>query len=349
MSHFDSTIRVGYYDAFSVEGIDHTYAILAHGDDTYAFPCFGDFATATSGPGARGNANIKYPVDMWTPYAIGSQNVGSTRGANLYVALGMAQFSLNPAYNWKVADWPEGSQIGGTACWAGIVYGVSGVCQQACNRVLWSTSTQEFEFTPVNWPPSFSGTYWVYGYWGATTQLAADILASSLVQRASQQGTLGRAAFTAPAADPDFLRENARLLRESLRQPVSQPERQLEIEHLLQASLAQGLTEANARPAALTDAAPGRSLGGITERDAAFRAVKTELDTQLLREEISHDEYAARLNGAFQHLVTELQDALPAPTFARLFPEHAAGRAVALINREQMPESYLAHQELAQL
>ncbi|WP_151088602.1 hypothetical protein [Hymenobacter baengnokdamensis] len=345
MAYFDSTLTVGYYDAFGVDHIDHTYALVAHGSDTYAFPCYGDFATSTSGPGARGNVNVKYPVDMWTPYMIGSQNVGSHRPASLFVALGMAQFRFDPAYNWRVQDWPEGSQIGGVACWGGIVYGVSGVCQQVCNRVLWSTVDNRFNETPVNWPPTFSATYWVYGYYGKTTEEIAARVAFDLVKLAPfmpiPQTIEGNSGFANRAAQPgaeaqllDIQARHAAALRESLRQPMAAPERQLEIQHLIEVSQAQ------AEPTAFARAAPAYNPQAVLARDTAFRVRKTELDILLLRGEVSRDEYATQVNQAFQHLLAELQDIMPPVVFDRLFPEYTAARPVVLVNREQMPESY---------
>src|SRR5579875_743053 len=151
MPYFDSTIRAGYYDAFQITGLDHTYLILDCNGEEWAFPCFGSIARSE---GDFGNRAVKYPADLWTPYTFGSRNLGSALPANLHVALGIAQFRPDPAYNYRISEWEAywRTSSGGVGCWAGIVYGVAGVCQQACNRILWCTQVSDFDQSAVNWP-----------------------------------------------------------------------------------------------------------------------------------------------------------------------------------------------------
>jgi hypothetical protein len=358
MNYFDSVIRAGYYDAFKLRGIDHTYAILDHNGELWAFPCFGSVALRE---GHFGNTSVRYPADLWTPYMIGSRNLGTTLAANLHVALGMAQFRPNPTYNFRLSEWEaywNSGAIDGAASWAGIVYGVSGVCQQACNRVLWSTRMDGFTESAVNWPPSFSSTYWVYGYFGKTSELIALALASGLAAEARSRPmstmlmSLGDMIAT-PAAHPithsltqasgelstgvgmdrDTRIAVGQAVRQSLDKKDSTAERRGEVVEMeVQAPSGEQVVES----AAL--------VSGILGPDMKFTTVKQELDKQLLRGEIRHEEYAAQVNAAFSRMITEFRNVLPASTFEALFPE---GDTVNLIVPGLMPASYEVFQETA--
>lgn len=355
MSYFDSVIRAGYYDAFKLRGIDHTYAILDHNGEQWAFPCFGSIALTE---GHLGNTSVRYPADLWTPYMIGSRNVGSALPANLHVALGMAQFRVNPTYNFRLSEWEaywNSGAIDGAACWAGIVYGVSGVCQQACNRVLWSTRTNGFTESAVNWPPSFSQTYWVYGYFGKTSEMIAIALASQLAAEAQSRTmpmmlmNLGDM-ITPEALAPGAASEPAELsagigmdkktriavghaVRQLLDKKDTVAERRHEVvEMVAQAPAGEQVTESSVL------------VSGVLGPDLKFAAIKQELDRQLLRDEVSHDEYAAQVNAAFSRMVGELRNVLPAITFEAIFPE---GTKTNLIVPSLMPASYEVFQETA--
>lgn len=359
MNYFDSTIRVGYYHAFGLQFADHTYALIDHRNVTWAFPCFGGVAERV---GERGYKEVRYPVDMWTPYAVGSRNVGHTLPANLYVALGMAQFSANPSYNFRKAEWDaywDSGKIDGLASWAGLVYGVSGVCQQACNRILWSTQKGQFSECPVNWPPSFSQSYWVYGYWGKTTELLAMALANLLVAQAHSQtlmtantpfadmamgDMLAEVSAPPPVTVPDNLTPAALSARagqeigDALRKTPDKAERGAEIRELVTAA-----------PGGEKVVGSAVTSSGVMEIDARFQATKIELDTQLLRGEIASTEYAHQVNAAFGAMAVALRDAMPPETYAKLFPESATGVGFRLIDPALMPANYDRFQETAKV
>jgi hypothetical protein len=357
MTYFDSTITCGYYDAFQVQNIDHTYALIDHQGELYAFPCYGQVARHE---GEFGIKNVKYPVDLWTPYMLGSQNVGSSLPANLFVALGMAQFTRTPAYNHRLSDWIEywKKMPDGAACWGGIVYGVSGVCQQVCNRVLWSTREKDFTYCPVNWPPSFSASYWVYGYYGKITEPVAELLARQLVEiartasappilqmdriaamsvvvppRLPDVASPPVAASTGVSLDPELRTALGKELRKELGGGVKKEERRGDVEQLL--SRAPG-------GAAVTGSS--LTLSGVLHPDEKFAALKSELDKQLLRGEIRHQEYADQVNQGFARMLEEFRNVLPAETFASLFPDSSAHN---IVQRDQMPVSYEVFQKAA--
>ena len=353
MDNFDSTITCGYYDAFQLKDIDHTYALIQKGNETWAFPCYGQVARFE---GDFGNKHVKYPVDLWTPYMLWSRNVGSSLPANLFVALGMAQFRTNPTPNFRLSDWVNywKTMPDGVACWAGIVYAVAGVCQQVCNRVLWCTRERDFLYCPVNWPPSFSVTYWIYGYWGKITEGVAELLARRLVDLAHAVPPVALAeappvagatlepmpivggaasAATGEGLEGDLRTALGKELHAQLCEEPDKDRRQDEIQQIV--SRAAGGAAVAASPV---------DMSGLLQPDEKFSAMKSELDKQLLRGEVSHREYADRVNRGFSRMLEEFRNVLPPETFEALFPE---GATENIVRCEQMPESYEVFQRAA--
>ncbi len=354
MKYYDSNITVGYYRAFGVQFADHTYAIFDYRGEKWAFPCFGMVAEKE---GERGNTGVHYPVDMWTPYMRWHQNVGPNLKGNLFVALGMAQYNrTNPTRNFRLSEWNAYWDSGwsdGLACYSGIVYGVSGVCHQTCNRILWSSRQFDFTECPVNWPPSFSASYWVYGYYGKTTEHLAISLIKDLIKIApamsshylsalsDTSGTDRDAAGDAAGAESDcqnLIDENASVIGAHLKSGVDASGRRAEIEEML-THAPEGLEVANQR----------LPMDGVYEADARFQKVKRELDTQLLRGEVAHQEYAHQINAAFHTMVGELHEALPSNTFETLFPEALLTQPYQLVDPKLMPDNYARIQEAAKL
>ncbi|MBN2006981.1 MAG: hypothetical protein JXA21_26765 [Anaerolineae bacterium] len=346
--YLDCILKAGYYKISGLQFAEHTFVIAEKDGDQYALPCFGGFALRE--PEDRGHTGVVYPAELWSPYMLFSRPQGKSLRANLFVALGMAQGTLCPRYDYKVQDWDtwwaQNPLLKDTSlsCNAGIAYGVTGVCQQACNRILWASQTGNFTYTPVNWPPSFSASYWVYGYYGKVTEAIAGALALGLIAIAAQYpGTLPPLMVSFAPGDPEAekiskaefeLQENAtRQTREALMTGTPAEARQQEIKSILEA--APGGKEV----------AGSSQLDGLLTPDARFNAVKAELDKQLLRAEISHNEYAEKVNRGFTQMVEEFRNVLPPETFKALFPEVVEGGHVEIVVREQMPESYEPLQE----
>jgi hypothetical protein len=331
-TYLNCEVKAGYHDVFAQPIAEHTYVIAEKDGVQYALPCFGDFAI----PGhERGKTGITYPADLYSA-DIWRLPKGNSLDANLYVALGMGQFTLSPRYDYRVQDWEDwwrdNPALDGFSpgCHAGIVYGVTGVCHQACNRVLWSSQQDSFWTTPVAWPPSFSLSIFVYGAYGGAIE-AATALAYSLVALA-QQAPEEAGAKNLSQAGLDAMGDTYRLIREALTAGAPDEARRQEVQKLVAAA------------GGINAPAP-RNLDGVFAADAKFSQLKTELDTQLLRAEVSHDEYANSVNRAFGQMLAELQNALPPETFKALFGGVDTSGPVALIVREQMPESYEDAQE----
>ncbi|MFZ6760876.1 hypothetical protein ACO0K9_27035 [Undibacterium sp. Ji50W] len=330
---FDCTIKAGYYDFIGPGIAQHTFAIAEKNGNTYAMPCFGSFALREE---ERGHRGVAYRAELWSPWIIGSQRQGQDLPANLSVALGMAQFNLLPGYDWKVADWDTywaglSAPLRGYSpqSWAGIIYGVHGVCHQACNRILWASRLGAFNYTPVNWPPSFSASYWAYGFYGGATEYAATILATALVIKA----LLGESNEAM-----DRLKRSEQLARDVMNHQTrigladhsEGAIRQHQVQVILD-RLPQDLQIAS--PSAVTE---------IIRFDRAFSKEKLTLDNDIILTNHTnyHDTYAAELNGKFSELLQKFRQVMPTETFNTLFPDVPVGRSFTLIERKLMHEDY---------
>ncbi len=345
--YYDCTIKAGYYKLFGGPVGEHTFAIAEQGGETYAFPCFGSFALREN---ERGQTGVIYPAELWSPWMIGSQPQGKAFPANLYVALGMSQFTTTPRSDYRVQDWdqwwsslPEALRGLSPSCNAGLLYAVNGVCQQACNRVLWAMRQDWFTYTSVNWPPSFSASYWVYGYYGKLTEGDAINLANELVREAKRRA--GSLSFgLSLEADQEETKALAKIDQKAMKASLRKTHKALTT-HRSERTRHREVKK-------MLEAAPGtdetfdsKKLGGLLAPDEKFNQLKTELDKQLLRAEVSHNEYAEQVNRAFGQMLDEFRNILPAETFKTLFRDAPESGPVEIIVRHQMPESYEAAQE----
>jgi hypothetical protein len=78
-------------------------------------------------------------------------------------------------------DWADGIASWGSLATsdiqkshAGIIYLVTGVCHQACNRVLFAATNDDWGY--INWTPSFEQSYGLYGYYGGGAKGVFDKL-----------------------------------------------------------------------------------------------------------------------------------------------------------------------------
>ncbi|MBC3916325.1 hypothetical protein H8L32_02385 [Undibacterium sp. CY18W] len=330
---FDCTIRAGYYNFIGPGIAQHTFAIAKKNDSTYAMPCFGSFALREE---ERGHRGVVYPAELWSPWIIGSQPQGQELPANLSVALGMAQFKLFPGDDWKVADWDaywasldEPFRGYSPQSWAGIIYGVHGVCHQACNRILWASRKGAFNYTPVNWPPSFSASYWAYGFYGSVTESAAAILATALV-------------INALAGDTNEAMD--RLKRsEQLTRDIMNHQTRIHLEDHSDGAIRQHQVQAilDRLPQDLQIASPA-AVTEIIRLDREFSKAKLKLDNEIILTEDTrhHDDYAANLNRDFANLLLEFRGIMPAETFNTLFPDVPEGSTFTLVERKLMHNNY---------
>jgi len=332
---YDCTIRAGYYNLSGVEVAQHTFAIAEKNQVKFALPCFGSFALAD---GERNNRGVVYPADMWTPWIVGSTNQGPAQLANLSVALGMAQFTLFPRIDWSVADWDTHWRLNpalngySVASWAGLIYGISGVCHQACNRVLWSTRKGVFDYAQVNWPPSLSASYWVYGFYGKAMDAAAILAAALVVKALLSSATSEEEALKSQQLVRDVMAHQIRL---ALSDPTAGAARG----HEVLAMLDYVREELRVKDA--------KTLAEVVRLDGLFSNKKIAMDRNLYQSQSSgaHDGYAGTVNREFSLLLDSLRSVLPEDTFTALFPDAQTGKKYELVNRKLMPENYLRHRE----
>ncbi|MEO8673619.1 MAG: hypothetical protein ABI411_20085 [Tahibacter sp.] len=332
---FDSTIRSGYYNLGGADVAHHTYAIVERNGVSYALPCFGSFSVTE---GERGNTGVRYPADMWSPWILGSRNQGSALPANLSVALGIAQFNLSPETDWRSADWDEywrnHPRLNGysPSCWAGVVYGITGVCHQTCNRILWSSCIGGFFFGPVNWPASLSASYWVYGFHGKASEAIA-ILATALVVKA----LLGQKASESDLIASHELARNVMRhhVTHELRDHTDGTAREHEVRGMLQ-RLPESLQ--------LLD---DKAIDHIVARDREFSTKKNQMDNRLYNttDDRNHTDYADTVNANFRSMLENFRNVMPEATFNHFFPDTPVGTNYTLVDRRLMPPNYVRHRE----
>ena len=332
--YYDCTLRAGYYNLLGVDLAHHTFAVAEKNGQHHVMPCFGSFALSE---GERGNTGVRYPAELWSPSIIWPRQQGQGLPANLSVALGMAQFSITPHLNWTVAEWdehwrrnpPAGYSL---ASWAGLFYAVTGVCHQACNRILWSTLQGGFIYSPVNWPPSLSASYWVYGFRGKD-EPAAMILAAALVVKA----LLG-----AKADDGELLKSHE----------LAHNVRRHHVDHLLndrtggeaRAHEVRGILDHLPDDLKISDPT---TVSEIVRHDKIFSNAKNVMDKRLVTTEnaLFHDEYAGKVNEDFRTMLNQFRNIMPPATFARLFPDAVENKTYTLVDRRLMPPNYVRHRE----
>lgn len=333
--YYDCRIQAGYYNLAGIDLAHHTYAVAEKDGQRHAMPCFGSFALSE---GERNNTGVRYPAELWSPSIIWPRQQGQSLPANLSVALGMAQFTVTPYLGWTIAEWDEhwrrNPQLNGysLASWAGLLYAVTGVCHQACNRILWSTLQGGFIYSPVNWPPSLSASYWVYGFHGKDAGAAA-ILAAALVVKA----------LLGDKADEGELHKSHELAHSVRRHHV---------DHILNDS-----TNGEARghevrgildhlPDDLKMSDP-TTVSEIVRHDKIFSTAKNVMDKRLIvtGNTSFHDEYAGKVNDDFRAMLSQFRNIMPPATFARLFPDAVENKNYTLVDRKLMPPNYLRHRE----
>jgi len=301
--HYDGTATAGYYPTDTVG--EHTYLFIARDDGSeVALTCYG---------GARkdgGNKNV-YPATLWSPYIVGSRSVGKEVRINTKLAVAIATYQhgvkeIRARYDRRSGGWMNLGDC------SGLIYGVSGVCHQMCNRIL--TATQPVGSTlyaPVNWPPSLSATYWTYGFTGA-----------------------------APAARP-FTEADLENFHDTELAHLDALKNQLRFGHLKETRAPR--VEQNL----LRSVGPQRLEGyddalqsKIVAEDMGFHKVKRDLDHELLAGRISHGEYAERTNAAFANFATSLANALARDDYRKIFGTDADAPRPALVDPALMPEDY---------
>lgn len=343
VQHFDSHIRIGYYD-LKIEpfpGIaQHTFLIADDANGVqHAFPCFGAFALRE---GHLGRVNVKYPTNFWaqnTPWASNRELGRRFAGANLALLYKLGKFQHTPEHNFKLSDWyarwGEGQAGFSFDCGVGIaVYAVQGTCHQACNRLMWTVNRPADPYSFVNCPPSsnFScALYFEHGAWGRFGTAWEPAL--SWVKRwqgfpNGLQAGVSPSKEEAQAFEKDWQACEAGILRETaayLKSTVNKIDREALME-LFQSESADATIDAKA-------------IDHMADSLYKIHTDKQELDRLILRGEVSNNDYAATINAAMDQWAQELKTLLPADAF-KAFAGNGEATTVIIPSFMPPPEKY---------
>lgn len=359
----NATINCGYYHIDAIAGLpgEHTYAYIDHFGIRFGFPCFGGFSEYE---GEYDKTSVAYPSDIWewSILTITCKNLGRNLPANLFMALAMAQYTLAPEIlsfsvdSWKTYWNHSDVKDDRGLCHAGIEYALTGVCHQACNRIL-TAATYPMEV--MDWPASFNVTRHLYGAHG---DLSWGISAKPFIKELSQRAqSLEHIGINKLASAPQSLNDIAPELAEVDSFFNSQDHQKLNDNHLknhLQTKVNSESEEAQWTNLLLGDQnaainefesvearEPSRSdIKEIGKVDSMMRNTKKELDIQLIRGEISRMEYASQVNQLVSCALEDYRRCLSPDNFNKIFPG-LDQTEVAIIDADLLRESYEFLQE----
>lgn len=203
---------------------------------------------------------------------------------------------------------------------SGLVYAVSGVCHQMCNTITCSTTPRAPLASLINWPPSLNASKLAYGnrgIWGHE-QGIVDLMRSilSLVGDTCEFGEEEEKALDAQLV---AINEHK---REAMKRGLVGDD-ELERHEIVRAN------------------APAEAdFGRLLEADAAFMAIKRELDNLLLRDGISYEEYANQANAALRNLVDRIGAILGEAAFAETFGTSPDELDCSVVDPALMPPTY---------
>jgi len=263
-------LQGGYYSIDGASILEHAFVVGHDPDRTTYFPCYG---------GTDRTEGREFPAPLWTAWRVGYERIGTEVAADL----ALAAICASGSPEWRDSyDRHLGGPFQVGDC-SGILYGVSGVCHQMANRILYANNgphVGSMEARCVVWPPSLSATWVTYGFFGR--QLEFDLY-WDIVKRVYHSG-----GFAAADVGPDPMRQ----MVESHFANAYQPENREPTVH-----------------AALSNHAESpRQMEAAYEKDEVFTRDKRELDIQLVRGEISVDGYVNALNDEFARYLPELED-----------------------------------------
>lgn len=317
-----ATLRVGHYPINS-NTADHAFAIMDCNGEEYRFQCYGGVW----------DSDRYYPAEYYV-----RRSMWYTRGGAIteyrelachpQIAIHLAQWG-NPL-NWGKHDYDQksGGYTGRGDC-AGLTYALDGVCHQMCNTVTCATQPHDPLNALINWPPSLNSSKLIYGNrgtWGHETAIE-DYVRTLLAFYGDM--TAATDAAGADAADLDFAPLDAELSAIEERRRAA-----------MRSALENG-PDADERRQFLSGAVPGLDAAEpVLDVDLETMALKHELDNLLVRGQISHDEYAARMNEGVRKLVDRYADVMGEESFVQAFGCAAADVDCAIIDTSLMLPDY---------
>ena len=310
-------LQGGFYDCLGPVA-QHSY-VMAEGERRTYFECYG----GTSGP------NSQYPGDLWTGRWFEYENLGKSVSADLTLAIvaSSGQTAWHEHFDQRTPR-PDGGWLFGDC--SGITYGVTGVCHQMANRILYATNGPD-NFSSnrcVVWPLSLNATALRYGFFGdlvlGVFRFYWETVKGIYERRAM---AMGATAGSGAASKDDAATLGARYMKKSIR------------EHLRSAHLrgtrAEILTSVISRPAA-QGAQPVELPADVYQADSEFARTNRELDIQLIRGQIKPTAFAEAVNAEFAKYSGRLSELLGPARFREIFGDTPN---MQLVNPAYMLES----------
>ena len=304
----------GYYD-LDIPGLgwaQHTYVLANHGySNEVKFACYGSCDPDHHLAGSIYPATL-YKPEIFPPYT----TYGKQVDGNLRLARGIACGNVNATPREDYDQKTGGSYLFGDCC--GLIYAVNGVCHNMEARIFWACRN-----TPVIWPPTVTGSYWVWfdkvmmtGFYGNNWFIWKPIF-EKMKTSVSQQGVRS---VQDEAEMLDLMRKSARAALAQAEQPE------------FREALAQTI------PA---EAVPSRAAAyAVPEEMVEFHRIKAELDRQLLKGTVSREEYATQLNQQFLATMRKMKDMLSPEGYEKTFGRSAAEPEISLaIDASKIPDN----------
>lgn len=184
------------YDLYSgsypleIKVLQHTYAFTKKGKQPYSFHNFNCYGEVD-----RNHYSIQYPADLELAIAIACKN----------------PYNLKEKYDQKKIT--SFSQFGDCS---GIVYGVTGVCHQMTNRILFACESHPEVF---NFTPSAILSYYAYGLYGHAVLLPGYSNWTTYFAQCKQMVKNGRS--SSQLADNDFMQTELLSIEKEITQELA--------------------------------------------------------------------------------------------------------------------------------
>jgi len=311
-------IYAGYYTLEVSKYAEHTYAYIkpSRGKTVY-FHCYGGI----NGPHNVVPASLRKPLRIWEKLRNQHQD------ADLFKARCIAQFSYVPKIKEHYSSKKGGIAFGDSS---GILYAVTGVCHQMCNRILYAMKYRTNLFLlphepGIVLPPSFALSRLLY----------------------LNDGSL-------PSQPPWklFLHHLSKLSAESVVYLSAAAKKQLERTHRAAygASLRnlkeEGYSEATSSitiHGLLFDADPKKDWrktnSSLSKAHYRLQKRKQDLDHLLVKGAIKNNNYAESLNEEVRAFVKNAERDLPDHDFRAAFNAHPGEEMPDVIAARDMPDS----------
>ncbi len=312
----NDVIYAGYYTTELLDYAEHTYAIAETqtGEKVY-FGCYGD----TYGE----NNNV--PATLYTGTMLKSlrRPIGRKRKADIFKARCITQFSYDPEIKTHYDSKPPYGPLG-LGDNSGIVYGITGVCHQMCNRILHAMDYRSIFFRSpgVVWPPSFDLSRILYLNDGSLQSQIAWNGFLALLQRRREGESLAQ--------------DVARELHESLKQTFVTS---------LRAHLRDAYSETASREIihlTLLTAEPEldwqKQASWLIPGHVKLLNEKQDLDNLLLKGRIAKQEYCVGLNACLAGFLRSAEEKLGGEVFKKLFGFTPGASLPGVVTVEDMPD-----------